>query len=202
MPDATAMASAAGPLGSTRRRRPGKPQRVMKLAGTIMRPASEKQIAANRRNAARSKGPVTAEGKARSSRNALFSPVSVQRSNFFSSQVDCEGRGDAVARKGRSAPPEDPAQGGELCRLAGPGLRPRVEHCAYRASSARSPRAEFSAGALEPILSLVVALGNGLPAGQARSGFRRQLNPGSFAIGEFDTRGFESPTDRFHSPFL
>jgi hypothetical protein len=33
--------------------------------------ASEKQIAANRRNAKRSCGPVTAEGKARSSQNAL-----------------------------------------------------------------------------------------------------------------------------------
>jgi hypothetical protein len=33
--------------------------------------ASEKQIAANRRNAKKSRGPVTAEGKARSSRNAL-----------------------------------------------------------------------------------------------------------------------------------
>jgi hypothetical protein len=33
--------------------------------------ASEKQIAANRRNALRSTGPVTREGKARSSRNAL-----------------------------------------------------------------------------------------------------------------------------------
>jgi hypothetical protein len=32
---------------------------------------SEKQIAANRRNAARSTGPTTAKGKARSSRNAL-----------------------------------------------------------------------------------------------------------------------------------
>jgi hypothetical protein len=32
---------------------------------------SEKQIAANRRNAARSTGPITAEGKARSSRNAF-----------------------------------------------------------------------------------------------------------------------------------
>jgi hypothetical protein len=32
---------------------------------------SERQIAANRRNAARSTGPVTAQGKARSSRNAL-----------------------------------------------------------------------------------------------------------------------------------
>jgi hypothetical protein len=33
--------------------------------------ASERQIAANRRNAQKSCGPVTAEGKARSSRNAL-----------------------------------------------------------------------------------------------------------------------------------
>jgi hypothetical protein len=33
--------------------------------------ASEKQIAANRRNAKKSCGPVTAEGKARSSQNAL-----------------------------------------------------------------------------------------------------------------------------------
>jgi hypothetical protein len=33
--------------------------------------ASEKQIAANRRNAAKSTGPVTREGKARASRNAL-----------------------------------------------------------------------------------------------------------------------------------
>jgi len=32
---------------------------------------SEKQIAANRRNAARSTGPVTPQGKARASRNAL-----------------------------------------------------------------------------------------------------------------------------------
>jgi hypothetical protein len=32
---------------------------------------SEKQIAANRRNATRSTGPITAEGKARSSRNAF-----------------------------------------------------------------------------------------------------------------------------------
>jgi hypothetical protein len=32
---------------------------------------SDKQIAANRRNASKSTGPITAEGKARSSRNAL-----------------------------------------------------------------------------------------------------------------------------------
>jgi hypothetical protein len=38
---------------------------------------SFKQIAANRRNASRSTGPVTAQGKARASRNALRHGVSV-----------------------------------------------------------------------------------------------------------------------------
>jgi hypothetical protein len=41
------------------------------LADRVAAVTSEKQIAANRRNATRSTGPVTAEGKARASRNAL-----------------------------------------------------------------------------------------------------------------------------------
>jgi hypothetical protein len=89
---------------------------------------SEKQIAANRRNATRSTGPITAEGKARSSRNAfrhgLSRPaIAVEIGEFAIQLVGEEG---------------SPTQRDDLTRLhsavlAGPNARWAChDHHAYR----------------------------------------------------------------------
>ena len=68
---------------------------------------SEKQIAANRRNATRSTGPITAEGEARSSRNAfrhgLSRPVTAVEIGEFALQLVGEEASPAQGDLARAA---------------------------------------------------------------------------------------------------
>ena len=63
------VSACAGPEATTPATKPGSEQQPAAKSPT--KPVSEKQLAANRRNALRSTGPRTPEGKARAARNSL-----------------------------------------------------------------------------------------------------------------------------------
>ena len=92
--------------------------------------ATDKQIAANRRNGALSRGPKTAVGKARSSRNALKHGLAIP------------------ITRDRATAPENPASGGANGTISCGGFDPE------RTDRRRSPfRARTSSGGIRAVVA-------------------------------------------------
>jgi hypothetical protein len=73
------------------------------MPATAARPRNQAQIEAPRRNGARSRGPVTAEGKARTSRNALKHDLTAMHHLVLEDEAPSRAGGDDRPPHGRGS---------------------------------------------------------------------------------------------------
>ena len=149
------------------------------MPATAPRPRSPAQIEAARRNGARSRGPVTAEGKARSSRNALKHGLAALQHFVLEDEAPSELE-ELTARLMAEVEPESEIEARLVKRMAIAFWKSeraeRIEVALFDAApKLRPPQAGFEWEVADPLTTFDLKRFNAVRGYQAQQG--RELSP-------------------------
>ena len=168
------------------------------MPATAPRPRSPAQIEAARRNGARSRGPVTAEGKARSSRNALKHGLAALEHFVLEDEAPSELE-ELAARLMAEIEPESEIEARLVKRMAIAFWKSeraeRIEVALFDAApKLRPPQAGFEWEVADPLTTFDLKRFNAVRGYQAQQGRELPLPQGAAAAATRAARGMHGRT--------